>query len=220
MKMKMKMKMKKQFITFFLLLFSVIGNSQTAEDIFKSSDVKISWLGIDFSHVKLIGDFSEFSGAGEKSFVQIRDQYFRQWNNLILAEPQKYDIKGMLRKGDIYDDIEMLMKINYKSAIENMESYNTPNYTTDSIEDFIAPYDIENKEGIGVLFIAESLNKNTKEAYFHFVAINMKTKKLLIHERLRGVPVGFGLRNYWAGSIYYVINDIKKVHYKNWKKKF
>jgi hypothetical protein len=214
------MKMKRQLITLFLLLSTAISYSQNKEDLFKSSDVKISWLGIDFSHIKLIGDFSQFFDAGEKSTVQIRDQYFPKWNNLILAEPKKYDIKGMLRKGDVYYDIDMLMRINSKSALENMESHNTPNYTVDSIKSVIAAYDIKKKEGIGILLIAESFNKNSKEAYFHFVALNMKTKELLIHERLRGEPGGFGLRNYWAGSIYDLIKQVKSNYYKKWKREY
>jgi hypothetical protein len=202
----------------FLLLSTAIGYSQNREDLFKPSDVKISYLGIDFSHVKLIGNFSQFSSAGEKSTVQIRDLYFPKWNKLILAEPEKYDIKGMLRKGDIYYDLNMLMRINSNSALENMESYNTPNYTLDSIKIIIDTYEMEKKDGIGILFIAECLNKNNEEAYFHFVALNMNTKEVLIHERLRGEPRGFGLRNYWAGAIYSIIKDIKKLHYKNWKR--
>ena len=209
--------MKKQLITLLFLLSSIITYSQTREDLFKSSDVKIYWLGVDFSHVKLIGDFSEFSGSGEKSTVQIRDQYFPKWNYLILSEPDKYDIKGMLRKGEVIYDIDMLMKINSTAALENMETYNTPYYTVDSIKNFIAEYDYKNKDGIGVFFLAESLNKSSEEAYFHFVAVNMNTNEILIHERLRGEPRGFGLRNYWAGSMYYVIKDIKNVHYRRWK---
>lgn len=199
------------------MLITAICYSQNREDLFSSNDVKISWLGIDFSHVQLIGDFSQFFSAGEKSTVQIRDEFFPKWNDLILSEPEKYDIKGMLRKGNINYDINMIMEINSKSALEDMESYNTPNYTIDSIKSIVATYDIKNKNGIGILFIAESLNKNSEEAYFHFVALNMVTKELLIHERLRGEPRGFGLRNYWAGAIYGIIKDIKKVHYKNWK---
>jgi len=210
--------MKRKLITLLLLLSTAASYSQTREDIFKSSDVKTSWLGIDFSHVKLIGDFSQFFSAGEKSTVKIRDQYFPKWNNLILAEPGKYDIKGMLRKGDIYYDIDMLMAINSKSSLENMESHNSIIYTVDSLKSFISSYDIKEKDGIGILFIAESLNKNSGEAYFHFVALNMNTKEILIHERLMGKPGGFGLRNYWAGSVFKIIKDIKKVHYKKWKK--
>jgi hypothetical protein len=212
--------MKKQFILVSFLLISVITNSQTAKDLFNSSNVKVNWLGVDFSHVKLIGDFSQFYGTGSKSNAQIRDVYFSGWNNIILAEPAKYDIKGMLRLSEIYYDIDMIMEINSTAKIEDLESYNNPNYSKKDIEGFISSYKIENSEGIGVLLVAECLNKNAEEAYFHFVAINMITKEILIYERLRGEPMGIGLRNYWAGSVYSVIKDIKKKHYKIWKKRF
>ena len=97
-----------------------------------------------------------------------------------------------------------------------MESYNTPNYSKKDIETFVSLYDTKEKSGIGILFLAESLNKSMKEAYYHFVAIDMKTKEILFHERLRGKPKGFGLRNYWAGSIYSVIKEIKNEWYKVW----
>ena len=208
--------MKKKIITILLLVVALIGKSQTAKDLFNPSNVKISWLGIDFSHVKLIGDFSQFNGAGEKSNIQIRDKYFASWNKLIINEPDKYDIKGMLRKDTIYYDIDMIMKINSATPIDEMDSYNTPKYTRKDIEDFISKYDTEGKNGIGILFLAESLNKSLKEAYFHFVAIDMKTKKILIYDRLREKPKGFGLRNYWAGSIYHFIKEIKKERYDIW----
>ena len=210
---------KNHIITYLLSLFTLIGYSQTKQDLFTPNDIKISWLGNDFSHVKLIGEFSQFAEAGNKSSVQIRDKYFPGWNNLVLSEPDKYDIKGMLRKGDIYYDIDMIMNLNSETAIENIESYNDPNYRIDNINNFIATYNIVNKEGIGILFIAESLNKNSKQGIFHFVAINLKTKEVLIHERLIGLPGGFGLRNYWAGSIYNIMKDIRKIHYKKWRNK-
>ncbi len=208
--------MKKQFITVLLLFIAVIVDSQTAKDLFSPSNVKISWLGVDFSHVKLIGDFSQFYGAGEKDNAQIRDNYFPAWNRLILVEPDKYDIKGMLRNDSIIYDIEMVTKINSSTPNKDMESYNTPNYSKKDIETFVSLYDTKERSGIGILFLAESLNKSMKEAYYHFVAIDMKTKEILFHERLRGKPKGFGLRNYWAGSIYSVIKEIKNERYKVW----
>lgn len=210
---------KNQLITCLLSLFVLIGHSQTKEDLFKPSNIKVSWLGIDFSHVKLIGEFSQFADAGNKSSFQIRDQYFPGWNNLILSEPDKYDIKGMLRKSDVYYDIDMIMSLNSTTAIENLESNNNPNYGRDDINDFVTAYNIKNIEGIGVLFIAESLNKNTGQGLFHFVAINLKTKEVLIHERLIGEPGGFGLRNYWGRSIYNIMKEIKTYHYNKWKNK-
>jgi len=111
--------MKKLCICF-ILLTSYILNAQTVSDLFRHSDVKISWLGVDFSHVKLIGNFAEFSDAGEKSTLQIRDKYFPNWNRLILDEPTRYDLKGMLRKDNLYIDIDDVTKLNAKTHLEEM----------------------------------------------------------------------------------------------------
>ena len=125
----------------------------------------------------------------------------------------------MLRRMDIYYDIDMIMELNYRTNPDSLESYNTRKFTGKDIQAFVDHYNLEGKEGIGVLFIAECLNKSYEEAYFHFVAINMKTGEVLFHRRLRGEPSGFGLRNYWANSMYRIIRDIKQYYYFVWKQK-
>ena len=211
--------MKKLLLMCLLLICIVSAKAQTVQDLFHPGEVKISWLGVDFSHVKLIGNFAEFFEAGDKSTWQIRDIYFPSWNRIILEESAKYDIRGMLRTYDIYYDIDMIMDLNARAPLEEMESYNTPKFTGEDIESFVRDYNLEGKEGIGVLFIAECLNKSAMEAYFHFVAINMVTGEVLLHERLRGEPKGFGLRNYWANSMYRIIKDIQYYYYGSWKSK-
>ncbi len=201
------------------LLYVATGvRSQTTQDLFYSSDVTISWLGIDYSHVKLIGNFAEFFQAGEKSTWQIRDVYFPRWNSIILNEPEKYDIRGMLRKSDILFDIDMINEINAYANLDEMESYNTFRFTDEDILSFVDEYNFEGKEGIGIAFIAECLNKNAREAYHHFVAIDMKTREVIFHQRLRGEPNGFGLRNYWANSVHSVIRNIRDYYYWNWRR--
>lgn len=212
--------MKTLLVSSILLLSCSTFKSQTASDIFKSNDVKISWLGIDFSHVKLIGSFAQFFKAGENSTVQVRDKYFPDWNNIVIKEPERYDVKGMLRKGEIQYDIDDISRINEKTHLEDIEAANTPNYSQEDLKNFINQYDIKDKDGIGILFIAESLDKNSKMAYFDFVAINMKDKSLLINKRLRGDASGFGLRNFWAGAIHEVFEDIKDKEYKAWKHEY
>ena len=209
--------MKKQLITLFLFLVVIGGYSQSAKDLFVSNNVNVIWLGIDFSHVKLIGNFSEFSEAGQKSTLQIRDIYFPRWNKLILDESSKYDFQGMLRLDKLSYDIDMLMDINSKTELKDIESYNIPNYSKEYIQEIVSQYKLDIGNGIGILFFAECLNKSKEEAYFHFVAINLETKEILIHERLMGKPGGFGLRNFWAGSIYKIIKDIKNWKYNEWK---
>jgi hypothetical protein len=209
--------MKKSFLFIFIWLMSVASYSQTAEDLFTSSDTKISWLGIDFSNVRLIGDFSQFSGAGEKNPSQIKNKYFPAWNRLILDEREKYDVAGMLRKDKVFYDIEMIMEINESAPLEEMETYNAPIYSKEDIGEFVKKYKTKGKEGIGIVFIAESLNKANTEAWFHFVAINLTNSKILVQDRIRGEPSGIGLRNYWAGAIHDVIKEISRSRYRNWK---
>jgi hypothetical protein len=209
--------MKRPIFIFLLLLGLGNAQSQSTQDLFQQSDAEITYLGIDFSHVRLIGNFSEFIEAGEKNVMTIRDEYFPRWNMVVLNEREKYDIRGMLRKADIYYDIDMISALNARTSLDSMESYNTRKFTEADIERFVSGYDLKDKEGIGVVFIAECLNKSAEEAVFHFVAISMRTGEVLFHRRLRGQPQGFGFRNYWINSLYKIINDVKYYYYNEWR---
>jgi hypothetical protein len=208
--------MKKVITVFFICLTTSVW-AQKTQDLFLSNDVRVNWLGIDFSHVKLIGDFSHFAGIGEKSSSQVKNRYFASWNRLILNERDKYDIKGMLHRDEIFYDLGLVDSLNATTPTCDLESYNNPNYTLEDVTKFVGAYDVKGKTGIGVIFIAESLNKAENEAYYHFVAINLSTKEILLHERLRGEPGGFGIRNYWAGSIHDVMRQVENIYYRNWR---
>lgn len=197
------------------LAFSV--KAQDARDLF-SPDVPVTWLGIDYSHCKLIGNFAEFAEAGRKSTWQIRDSYFPKWNAIIMQEPAKYDVRGMLRRADIGYDLEMINAINAQTPLGEMEVFNPVKYSEEDIQSFVNQYDFKDKNGIGIIMITECLNKTMPEAWYHFAAIDMATGKVLLHQRLRGQPGGIGLRNYWANSIHYVIRNIQEYYYWEWKK--
>jgi hypothetical protein len=201
-----------------LLLFINVAYSQTAEDLFKPGRVR--YMGIDYSHVKLIGDFSQFMGAGETTLSSMRKTYFPAWNTLFLEEPEKYDLKSMLRKEEIVYDLEMITEINSKTPFETMEATKTPGYTKEDIQKFIRNYKTKENQGIAIVFVAESMNKTLNEAYFHFVAFRLSDNEILIHERFRGEPIGIGIRNYWAGALFKIMEDIKKTYYAQWKEKY
>ncbi|NMM47874.1 hypothetical protein [Marinigracilibium pacificum] len=205
-------------ITTFLLFSSFYILSQTP-DLF-NENTTITWLGMDFSHLKITGDFSQFTGNGTVDEKEIKDKYFPGWNDLFVNEPNKYDIKGMLDKNNISYDINMINEINLMTDISQMRSYNIPGYTSEDIQSFVKQYDlskVEKKDGIGIVFIAETFNKVNKIAYFHFVALDLKTGNIILQDRLSGSPQGFGIRNYWAGAFYKVIKNIDKKKYKSWE---
>lgn len=203
-----------------LVCLSVIAKSQSAEDLFRASDTKIVWLGIDFSHVQLVGDFSQFNSAGEKSSVEVKQKYFPAWNEIVLNEAKKYDVKGMLRKENLTYDLDAIAEVNAKAATEELEVTNPVEYKREDIEKFVKRYKSSTKNAIGVALVAETLNKRELEAYYHFVAIDLSNNKILVYDRLKGKPAGIGLRNYWANTIYDVIKEIKSDRYKEWKNKY
>ncbi len=210
--------MKNIFYILFLLPLALAANAQSAQDLFRP-DVPITWLGIDYSHCKLIGNFAEFADAGRKSTWQIRDSYFPKWNAIIMNEPDKYDVRGMLRRGDMGFDIEMITNINAQTSLAEMEVFSPVIYSDEDIQSFVNQYTFKDQNGIGVVFIAESMNKTIPEAWYHFVAIDMGSGKVILNARLRGQPSGVGLRNYWANSIHYAIRNIQEYYYWEWKKR-
>ncbi len=212
--------MKKILVLAIATLFFKIGTAQTAADLFTPSSTKITWLGVDFSHAKMIGAFNEFNDAGSMSAADIRNRYFSAWNNTLLSEPEKYDFKRILRKEEIANDIDMITTLNAKTPLEEIEGSNTPDYKKEDIAKFVSDYDLSGKSGIGIVFVVESFNKNTEQSIIHFAAINLATKELLVHEKLYSKPRGFGLKNYWLGSIYDAMNQIEKTYYKKWKSQY
>ena len=165
----------KKLLTVALILATISTYGQTAEDFFTGRDYEVQWLGIDFSQVKLVGDFSQFSGAGPKDPGDLQSQYFPAWNRLLLNEPEKYDLREFFRLRDLEINIKMIMKRNSDAETEDMLTYNPEIFSKKDIRRIAATYDIEDEEGLGVILIAESLNKIDEEAYFHFVVLNLKT---------------------------------------------
>ncbi|MEP7170515.1 MAG: hypothetical protein ABI855_14190 [Bacteroidota bacterium] len=212
--------MKKLIIAFIAIGTWQIATAQSAKDIVSASDVKISWLGIDLSHIKLIGNFSQMKDAGQTSPSEIRGTYFPAWNGLIINEQKKYDLRGMLRKDNILFEVDQMNEKNSKTSLDGMEASNPPGYKEEDIAKFVKEYKLDGKTGIGIAFIAESFNKGMEQATIHFVAINNATKEILIYEKITAKPAGFGIRNYWAGAIRGVMQNIEKTYYKQWKSKY
>jgi len=78
-------------------------------------------------------------------------------------------------------------------------------------------YNISGKKGVGVVFIMESMSKTAERSSMYITFINMSNGKVIHTERLEEKVGGFGLRNYYAKSIYEALKDIEKTKYKDWK---
>lgn len=212
--------MKKIVLVFGIIMSTCFISAQSLPELFdKKSDIKLTWLGVDYSKMKLIGDFVNLTDTTEgNTSAKLRRKYFQQLNNLFVAEPNKYDFKSMFKKETISNDIEMMIKLNQAAVFNEIIAYTPPNYSTDEIKKFVSEYNIKPNDGIGVMLITEAFNRNLQKGTYHIVLINMKTKEVLLQQKIVGNAQGIGFRNYWAGSVYHVIKQVRSDYYKKWKK--
>jgi hypothetical protein len=77
----------------------------------------------------------------------------------------------------------------------------------------------ERKKGIGLLFIVEAMKKVDKEGVstIWVTFVDMGANKVLMTERMEGTGGGIGFRNFWASTIFNVIETIDKKKYKSGK---
>lgn len=190
--------MKTPLFTIILLIaFSNTANSQSNK-VFSVRE--IIWFGLDYSESYFINN---------KAFPDpytLKNRLFLDWNNLVFTEKVKYNIAKSFNKRDVIFKTSYINIRNSKVDIFNRiidNNYHQRLFNPDSIQQIINSYEyVNNMDGIGLVFIVESLNKLNHEAVYWVTFFDIKTKKLLLTEQIIGVPSGAGLHNYWANSYY------------------
>ena len=209
--------MKKTIIILLAVFITTCSNAQTKADIFGSAP--ITWLGLDFTHLKFIGGAAQFKDAGTITNSDMRTKYFPAWNNLFVAEQKKYDVAGAVHRDNVSYATEITQNANDKSTAdyftEKSEDYQL--LTSDMISTLVANYDFKGKTGIGLLFFVEGLSKDKVEASMWVTFVDMGSKKVLLTNQMTGGSGGFGFRNYWAKSFYSVLQDMEH-DFKKWSK--
>jgi len=205
--------------SFLLLLFHLLVCNtifaQTAKDVFGNSETQVLYLGIDFTKAKIIGEHvNEFD---------IRGKYYPGVNDVIIAEPKKYELKSAFHKSFIDHDLGEVNVRNSKINAEDIISTNTADFhrlQNSDIESLVRGFDFGDKKGVGLLFVAEAFSKVEKSTAVWVTLVDMRSKKVLMTERMQGKAGGFGLRNTIAASIKNIIEEIEKTKYQQWKEKF
>jgi hypothetical protein len=205
------------FIVLFFCSISQGSFAQTLKDVFSNSETPIFYLGIDFTKAKLIDD----ANANE---MDIRDRQFAGINDVIVNEAKKYDLKGAFHKSNIDHDLGMVTKRNQKVNAEQIKSTNTADFhrlKEEDISSLVKGFDFGDKKGVGLLFVMEAMSKSQKATATWVTLIDMKSKKVLMTERIESkVSMAIGFRNYWASSIRNLIETIEKKKYKEWQSKY
>ncbi|MEJ7587132.1 MAG: hypothetical protein WKI04_06190 [Ferruginibacter sp.] len=209
------MKKIKWVVAFLLLSGFIPVAAQNLKDVFNSSETPVFYLGVDFTQARLI-DASEDA-------ADIRDRSFPAINQVVVNEPKKYDLAAAFHKSAIDHDLAIVAKRNAGINFIDIKSTNTADYdrlSEDDIKKIVRNYNFGGKKGVGLLFIMDGMSKSRKGAGVWVTFIDMGARKVLLTERMQGKPMGFGFRNYWAGALKDVIEDIEKTKYNEWKSKY
>lgn len=210
----MKSAFKRAGLLFIAILVVSIQqlSAQAIKDFFNSSEVPLTYLGIDFTQAKLYND----AGA---NVMDIRSRLYAQINQLIVNEKKKYDISEAFSKSNVTNDISLTLEKNTKIDAEKILDSKQPaeRLKKADIETLVKGYNFEGKKGIGLLIVMENMDKAASQATMFYTLIDMNTKKVLFTERLSGESGGIGFRNSWAKPIANTLTAIKKSKYKEWK---
>lgn len=193
-------------------------SQNTVKDLFQAKE--IVWYGLSFTEAKMVGSFDQAMGAAPATASEIKNKWMSAWNGLIIAEPQNYKLKEAFDKESVYYDIGPVEKANQSVKTGDLMSANSFSFADPqkSIKNAIAKMNGGEKNvGLGATFVVESFNKTLDEATVYAVVFDIKTKSILVSEKIVGKPTGIGLRNFWAGAMKQVIKQIQKTYYPKWK---
>jgi hypothetical protein len=205
----------KKLSCFFSILFicaSTITFAQTKDDII-SGKADITFLGLDFSQTKFIGDATQFKEAGAVTNNEFRDKYAPGWNELFINEQKKYDVaKAIDYKKDITYALDVTDKNN--SAIKKPDFFSNDlgdykRLTADKVAAIVKKYNFRGKTGVGLIIFVEGMSKGKEEAGAWVAYVDMKSKKVLITGYVTGEPGGFGFKNYWAKAFLSILKNAK-----------
>jgi len=205
--------MKKQLSIFSILSICLLAFIQAEPDAKVFSANEIVWAGIDFSEAKMIGS------EGFSDPTDVKDRFFESWNNLVLNESDKYDIKKFYLKDKVVNDLSVVSERNEIPSVDELVINSDYTFEDGQLEKIVSAYDLEEAEdGVGLVYIVESFSKTQQQATIHVVFFDIASKDILWSQEYEGKAGGFGFRNYWAGAILKVMQASEKDYEKALKK--
>ncbi|MFT3701933.1 MAG: hypothetical protein QM802_06175 [Agriterribacter sp.] len=210
----MKSIYKKSWFIIAALVFASIQqlSAQTLKDFFKSPDVPLTYLGIDYTQAKILNEL-----GGNPN--DVRDRQFAGMNQVVIQEVKKYDLTKVFDRPNITNDLSFVTAKNAKIDADKIfeNSSDEVRFKNTTIESIVKGYDFGSKKGIGFLIVMESMNKTSAQASMYVTFVDMASRKVLYTERMTGKAGGIGFRNYWIKPVFFVFEEIRKSKYDDWK---
>jgi hypothetical protein len=185
---------------------TVFGADKPAKNPLLASG-KLVWAGIDYSLARMIGP-GEFSNP-EAIFPGMLDA----WNNLFLQERIRFVEKATGKQ--LIPDIGGVTRANKSASARQIinspgpdDTIEKTHITPEAIANAVKSYTLENKSGMGVVFIVDRLVKTDKKGKgaVYVVVFDVATREVISSQREVDNAVGFGFRNFW----FRVIKDAER----------
>ncbi|MDB4498047.1 hypothetical protein N9251_01760 [Gammaproteobacteria bacterium] len=191
------MKQKKTLVLL-LMSFFVASTSLLAND-YNSID-NVEFYGVDFSQCHVIG--------AKETEPQLK-LAFNKINDLFIREASKYNVSkyimrpiGSIRLEEVRKrNASMQSFLSYSKTIKMMPQ--------EEFEAYIQSFTFKDEEGQALIILCDVLDKFEGVGLYHYVFVDKSDHKILFDVRVSGHSGGFGLRNYWARSLYNSLKNFK-----------
>jgi len=192
-----------RIIVMLTLLGSVNLWGQNQES--KADFDEVIWFGLDYTQVKFIGASDQFN-----DLVAIQHNYFRSWNELIVTESSKYDLKQAFKVTNLIYALDSAIARSERRDMKDIVQTNKHELSENQVAEIVKAYADPAISNVGAIFVMETLNKAAVNETMWVTFFHVSTGEVFYTERLIGKPKGMGFRNYWAGGYYSVIKELIK----------
>lgn len=188
----------KKLIFFLFLASTLLAFGQNSDALSEINTIK--FYGVDYSMARVYG--------AKESPTQFKNT-FTEINDLFLTQPNKFDISKFTGKRVEAVSLQAVNEVNGKINVRDLETTNRE-FTLDAeqITQAIRQLPIAKEAGTGVVLVAKLLSKADNNGSYQMVYFNTETKEIIDSFPINGKSMGFGLRNFWAGSVYKALKKI------------
>ena len=145
----------------------------------------IKFYGVDYSQAKVFG--------ADESPIQFKDA-FRRINELFITEAKKYNVGKQLKKEVTEISLDAVNQVNENiNVAELMTTKREYSLSKEQIKAAIEALPIQKTPGVGMVFIAQFLDKSNARGTYEVVFFNTETKEIIEEwlSKKRGAKVHF-----------------------------
>lgn len=191
----------KKLLFWALLLVSAI-TCQAAKKASPIANVQsVNFYGVDYSKCHTFGiegDAKEIA----KTLANI--------NDLFVNESKKYDVTKFTKKKVAVIDINVGKTLSEGINADELATNSTSNKVSDEdVANTVKNLTLNETSGTGLILVGEYLSKQKAEGTYQVVFFDIASRNIVAKWQATGKAGGFGLRNFWAKSVYLVMDAIK-----------